>query len=409
MCPGGAARGAVVPRTSDDYPSFVLHAGGRRAGRAGCPSADQVRRASTATAVADLRAPYACRVRRRSQPRRPGRRRHGPPAPARTRDRRRARPGVPRRRGRAQRSDRCGMRRREQPLVLGQRGLIEHREDLPATVGEHHEDRVEAETRGPEERACVVQEGQIAEEGERRSRAACGNAERRGDQAVDPAGASVPDDRSRSRRGPDARRAPRRHEHVEIANRRRGADHSVAPCGRNDATSRATRPSNGSSQASSSRSVAWRARRSASRQASVQLRSAASIDIASPVVPCQRCEQLRLDGDPPLGVALGIGLRWSRSKTTSASAAPRAVGVARVVGIAPTCSTTSGGWLASHASSPISSWPAASARPARPASRRSPDSGSARTGHPRSAPSANSDRLAAVPARRVAITPRRPA
>ena len=184
---------------------------------------------------------------------------------------------------------------------------------------------------------------------------------------------------------------------------------SVAPCGRKEATSRATRPSNGSSQASSNRSAAWRARRSASRQASIQRRSTASIDNASRSSHASAANNSGSTAIRRSAWPSGSGLRWSRSNTMSASARVTSRWVARVVGIAPTCRTTSGGWLASQSSSPIKSWPADSARPACPASRRNPDSGSARTGHPRSVPSANNDRLAGGSPAPSAITPRRPA
>ena len=69
------------------------------------------------------------------------------------------------------------------------------------------------------------------------------------------------------------------------------------------------------------------------------------------------------------------------------------VWVVRVVGAAPTCNTTSGRWRSSHPGSPISSCPAASARPAPPASSRNPLSGSASTGHPSSEPRLSSDRV----------------
>ena len=123
---------------------------------------------------------------------------------------------------------------------------------------------------------------------------------------------------------------------------------SVAPCGRNEATSRATRPSNGSSQASSSRSAAWRARRSASRQASIQRRSTASIDSASRSSHASAANNSGSTAIRRSAWPSGSGLRWSRSNTTSASARVTSRWVARVVGIAPTCRTTSGGWLASH-------------------------------------------------------------
>ena len=124
---------------------------------------------------------------------------------------------------------------------------------------------------------------------------------------------------------------------------------------------RTVRPS-----ASSSRSAAWRARRSASRQASVQRRSAASIDSASRSSQASAANNSGSTAIRRSAWPSGSGLRWSRSSTTSASARATSRWVARVVGVAPTCSTTSGRWLASHASSPITSWPAASARPASP-------------------------------------------
>ena len=80
----------------------------------------------------------------------------------------------------------------------------------------------------------------------------------------------------------------------------------------------------------------------------------------------------------------GVGVQVVAIQHDERSTRRRSAWVARVVGAAPTCSTTSGRWRSSHAGSPISSCPAASARPAPPASSRNPLSGSASTGHPRS-------------------------
>ena len=120
---------------------------------------------------------------------------------------------------------------------------------------------------------------------------------------------------------------------------------ATPPWGRNAPTSRATRPSNGSSQASSSRSTARRATRSAVAPGLRPLRPVRPSGSVVAFVPRQRGEQLRIDRDPPLGAAArDPGSRWSRSSTTSASVSATSRWVARVVGVAPTCSTTSGRW-----------------------------------------------------------------
>ncbi len=76
--------------------------------------------------------------------------------------------------------------------------------------------------------------------------------------------------------------------------------------------------------------------------------------------------------------ACGSGSRWCTSTTTSRSACATKACVARDVGAAPICSTTSGRWASSHPLEASKGCPAPSAWPGR----RTFDVGSAITGHP---------------------------
>ncbi len=150
---------------------------------------------------------------------------------------------------------------------------------------------------------------------------------------------------------------------------------SVPPSGTAATRSRAKRSSAGSSEASSTSSIARRARSSRSRQVADQTSGARSIlrrnnpSASRSGLACSRHVARRS----------GSGSKWNRSTTRSRSADATNAWVARVVGVAPTCSTTSGRCRSRKPADPINAWPAVSAWPGR----RSPDVGSASNGHPR--------------------------
>jgi hypothetical protein len=92
-------------------------------------------------------------------------------------------------------------------LLLGQRGLREHREDAATVVVDDHDHCGTAMARAPEQTRCVMDHRKVAEQRVGGS-AHLGDAEGRGHQAVDAAGATI---------GQNSQTITRAHVHVEIA------------------------------------------------------------------------------------------------------------------------------------------------------------------------------------------------
>ena len=229
----------------------------------------------------------------------------------------------------------------------GQSVRWEHREDPAPLVRDHHEHRVQVRTcAGPQQAAGVVEERQVPEQ--RVHGAIRARRRRRGPSRSSRRSRSRRGSRSRARRSPSCQTRGGRRGAMKASRSRTGVDDptaSSAPFGRNAATSRATRGSVGSSQPSSARSTAAWATRSDCRHASSQ---AGRRRQAHPLVRLGPTRARRTARDRPRSAARreprdrGRGGRGRARRGVPASATSACV--ARVVGVAPAWSTTSGRW-----------------------------------------------------------------
>ena len=278
----------------------------------------------------------------------------------------------------------------------GSARVIEHREDLPAAVREHH---VRPTSRAGRARPQQRARRRTGTSGRRAARRSGRRSPRRPRAivATDPSiplAPRLPDTRSRSgavqmrggRRG--AMNASRSRTGVEEPTHERGAVRARTRRRRERRVPRTVRPSASSSR--STAACAQEVRRHATRSPSSS--GGRPVELVA-AVPSQRGEQLRgrrrsAARRSPFGIRVEVVAIQHHERV---GRAPRVVGWrASSASRRPAARPRDGGARASS-SSPISSCPAASARPASGRRDAGRSSGSARTGQPRSAPSDSSD------------------